>query len=603
MSYGKARIDQIQSSTKTVNVDDLLTNAAGSVTSTQIADGTITNADINASAAIADTKLATISTAGKVNGTALTGSIPGAVLSNSQTFVGTTAINLNRTSANQGLTGISSVALPGATSGTITVTPAAVAGTTAITVPATSGTLVTTGDTGTVTSTMVADGTLVNADINASAAIAGTKISPDFGSQNTTTTGTSTAASFIPSSSTAPTNGVYLPAANSVGIATNGSNRLHIDSTGKVGIGTTSFSAVSEISAAKLQGVGGVIVGNDGASGNGSGWIAFDSACTAPTSAKPVIYHRQNVGLGVRSDYEISFEIGSSDAVKIDSSRRLLLGTSSTSSTAGLIVQGAGGAAPGIIRACYTTATPANGDTFGYLVFGDSAHSDAAWVAAARDGGTWSGSSKPTRLVFGTTPDSGSSPVERMRIGWDGNVLINTTTNLINENFKLQVKNSVVAAIFKNEPASATTETVCIWNSTTAGDSRFILFDTEGGTGTARGNIDYNRAAGQVRYNATSDQRLKSNIQDSNSAINLLSNIRVRSYTWTETGYKIDHGFIAQELYQAVPDAVRVGDSGEEINDIWAVDNAKVVPLLTKALQEALAKIETLEARLTAAGI
>jgi len=33
------------------------------------------------------------------------------------------------------------------------------------------------------------DGTIVNADINASAAIAGTKISPDFGSQNLTTTG------------------------------------------------------------------------------------------------------------------------------------------------------------------------------------------------------------------------------------------------------------------------------------------------------------------------------------------------------------------------------------------------------------------------------
>ena len=33
------------------------------------------------------------------------------------------------------------------------------------------------------------DGTIVNADINASAAIAGSKISPDFGSQNITTTG------------------------------------------------------------------------------------------------------------------------------------------------------------------------------------------------------------------------------------------------------------------------------------------------------------------------------------------------------------------------------------------------------------------------------
>jgi hypothetical protein len=48
------------------------TTDTGTVTSTMILDGTILNADINASAAIADTKLATISTAGKVSGTAIT---------------------------------------------------------------------------------------------------------------------------------------------------------------------------------------------------------------------------------------------------------------------------------------------------------------------------------------------------------------------------------------------------------------------------------------------------------------------------------------------------------------------------------------------------
>jgi len=47
-------------------------------------------------------------------------------------------------------------------------------------------------DSGVVTSAKIANGTIVNADVNASAAIAGTKISPDFGSQNTTTTGTTT---------------------------------------------------------------------------------------------------------------------------------------------------------------------------------------------------------------------------------------------------------------------------------------------------------------------------------------------------------------------------------------------------------------------------
>ena len=43
---------------------------------------------------------------------------------------------------------------------------------------------------GAITSGKIFDGTIVNADVNASAAIAGTKVSPDFGSQNIATTGT-----------------------------------------------------------------------------------------------------------------------------------------------------------------------------------------------------------------------------------------------------------------------------------------------------------------------------------------------------------------------------------------------------------------------------
>jgi hypothetical protein len=65
--------------------------------------------------------------------------------------------------------------LAGSTSGTTTVVASAAASGT-ITLPAVTGTVVTTGDTGTVTSTMIADGTIVNADINASAAIAISKL-------------------------------------------------------------------------------------------------------------------------------------------------------------------------------------------------------------------------------------------------------------------------------------------------------------------------------------------------------------------------------------------------------------------------------------------
>lgn len=54
------------------SVGNATTIAAGVVTSAMIVDGTIVNGDINASAAIVDTKLATISTAGKVSNSATT---------------------------------------------------------------------------------------------------------------------------------------------------------------------------------------------------------------------------------------------------------------------------------------------------------------------------------------------------------------------------------------------------------------------------------------------------------------------------------------------------------------------------------------------------
>ena len=80
----------------------------------------------------------------------------------------------------------------GVTSSSLTSVGTITAGTwqgTAIDATYLDSTVVTTGDTGTVTSTMIADGTIVNADVSGTAAIAGSKINPNFGSQTIETTG------------------------------------------------------------------------------------------------------------------------------------------------------------------------------------------------------------------------------------------------------------------------------------------------------------------------------------------------------------------------------------------------------------------------------
>ena len=180
--------------TATAITGDVTISSSGVVS---IASGVIVNNDINANAAIADTKLATITASGKVSNSA------------------TTATSDNTANAI-----VARDASGNFTAGTITATLIGNAST------------VTTNAnlTGDVTSsgnvTAIASGVIVNADINASAAIAGSKITPDFGSQNIVTSGSSTAASFSPVGSSTPANGIFLPTANTVGLASNSIERV-----------------------------------------------------------------------------------------------------------------------------------------------------------------------------------------------------------------------------------------------------------------------------------------------------------------------------------------------------------------------------------------
>ena len=190
--------------------------ADDAVTSAKIADGTIVNADVNASAAIADTKLDTISTAGKVSNSA------------------TTATDANTASAI-----VARDASGNFSAGTITADLSGNASTVT-----TNANL--TGDVTSVgNATSIAAGAIVDADVNASAAIAGTKIDPDFGSQTIETTGVFSAAggaAATPSITfTGDLNtGIYSPVADTVAITTAATERLRIDSSGSVGIGTAS---------------------------------------------------------------------------------------------------------------------------------------------------------------------------------------------------------------------------------------------------------------------------------------------------------------------------------------------------------------------------
>ena len=459
------------------------TGDTGSVTSTMILNGTIVDADINASAAIVDTKLATIATAGKVSNSATTATSSSTV----------STIVARDSSGNFA-------------AGTITATLAGNASTVTTNANLT-GDITSSGN-----ATSIANGVIVNDDVNASAAIAGSKISPNFGSQTVQTTGIfSAAAGTAAAPSVAFTGdidtGLYSPGVNQAAISTAGSERLRITSTGLVGVGTSSPGALLTVgtnspiielndgdSAADNKRwqffTGATSLGiravTDAGAGGGNTFI-FNRAAEQVQSFQgfkdgAAWFHVDNstarVGIGTASPgsaLEINAaaatspfiaKINTAEAARIDSSGRLLVGASTArgnffnAATSSIFhVEGAVGA-PGRITSQVFGAANVNGpihvlakhrgaavggtdvindaDQLGTISFQGSDGTEfveGATIAAFVDG-TPGANDMPGRLVFSTTADGASSSTERMRItsagvlqvADAGNITVGTTT-------------------------------------------------------------------------------------------------------------------------------------------------------------------------------
>ena len=136
-----------------------------------------------------------------------------------------------------------------------------------------------------------------------------------------------------------------------------------------------------------------------------------------------------------------------------------------------------------------------------------------------------------------------------------------------------------------------------ISGSNAAGQSYMTFRVGSAGTSVA-GNI--NLAAGPgVTYGTTSDRRLKRLIAPVEGATERVRRLKVWHFAWKVDDRQQD-GFVADEVQQVVPDAVNgepdaVDDTGQIIPQ--QLDQARLVPLLTAALQEALDRIEILEQR------
>lgn len=104
-------------------------------------------------------------------------------------------------------------------------------------------------------------------------------------------------------------------------------------------------------------------------------------------------------------------------------------------------------------------------------------------------------------------------------------------------------------------------------------------------------------------YNTSSDYRLKENVTDVTDGITRVKQLAPKRFNFIADADTTVDGFLAHEAATVVPEAVtgtkdQVDDDGNAV--MQEIDQAKFVPLLTAALQEAIAKIETLETKVAA---
>ena len=238
------------------------------------------------------------------------------------------------------------------------------------------------------------------------------------------------------------------------------------------------------------------------------------------------------------------------------------------------------------------------------------------------------------KLISGfTTFHTDTSGTERARITSGGDFLLGTTSNLYGATRLQSTSASATGAFtFQGTSGNAGFEVGQIWKTNTSGDNKFLAWITEGGAGTERGSVSYNRAGNLVSYNTSSDYRLKENIIDLTDALETVARLQPRQFTWKETG-NTTTGFIAHELAEVLPhavtgtkDEVRIkqvevsaavlatyDENGNELTPAveaiyeehevpvyQGVDTSFLVATLTAAIQELSAKNNALEARIAA---
>mgnify|MGYP006233913215 FL=1 len=214
----------------------------------------------------------------------------------------------------------------------------------------------------------------------------------------------------------------------------------------------------------------------------------------------------------------------------------------------------------------YLSFMGANTNTQGVL-FGDADDNDVAGI-------TYNHSSN--YMAFNTAAS------ERMRIHSGGAVSIGITTAFTDGN-----TNSGSGSVhISNNGARAL-------HLQRAGSNGEVVAFYRGGISGEVGNISVSTSS--TAYNTSSDYRLKENVNYEFNALTRVKELKPARFNFIVDADKTVDGFLAHEVSDIVPEAITGEKDGEEMQGI---DQSKLVPLLTKAIQEQQELIETLTTRI-----
>jgi hypothetical protein len=311
--------------------------------------------------------------------------------------------------------------------------------------------------------------------------------------------------------------------------------------------------------------------------GTVSGPVAITGVTTvqAGSASLPAITTAGDTNTGVffPAADTIAFAEGGVEAMRIDSAGNLLVGT--TTAKTALTVNGGG-------------VTGLNSSAFAWQHYQQASSSYTATSIQS----VISGAS--AYLTFSTNGNwTNGNASEAARLDSSGNLLVGTTSSF---SARLAVKDST---------SNGTTNAIYCKNSA---DTTLFYISSNGYFVTGTGaNSPYNltTASGSnvtiesdgVLKRSTSSLKYKTDVQDATHGLAEVLQLRPVTYKGKNDGDKVFGGLIAEEVHEAgLTEFVQYAEDGSP--DALAYGN--MVSLLTKAIQEQQALIETLTQRITA---